>query len=292
LHQWVESTVARISPGGALIITTPCEENLEHNMAYCPISDTLFHRWQHQRAFSPSALVELLGRHGVDPIVVHQVEFDGRVFGENGERSSLPELRRLIDSGRSLRIGYGSTIVYVGQKRVSTCASTDGNDWTSQLAINAVTELRYTAFEGYELFTKFREGITSKEIALVLPRLPYEPVALQLDDAECGAAVILQPVQDPRQVGPIGMRRYGYNETLGRYLRFARMPTVAFVVGRADECGAALKRAMFEAGVTQIYYAEPKGMSADISRPALPPLKYRVARLFREFVTRSQAGWF
>jgi hypothetical protein len=67
------------------------------------------------------------------------------------------------------------------------------------------------------------------------------------------------------------------------------MPTVAFVVGRADECGAALKRAMFEAGVTQIYYAEPKGMSADIGRPALPTLKYRVTRLFREFVTRSQA---
>lgn len=47
---------AFVKPGGYLIASTPNNEDLESSNVYCPVSDTLFHRWQHVRSFTPESL--------------------------------------------------------------------------------------------------------------------------------------------------------------------------------------------------------------------------------------------
>ena len=53
-----------LKQGGRLIITTPLDEDLELNAAFCPSCEMLFHRWQHMRAFTSDALTELMAREG------------------------------------------------------------------------------------------------------------------------------------------------------------------------------------------------------------------------------------
>jgi cyclopropane fatty-acyl-phospholipid synthase-like methyltransferase len=61
VFQRVRSMLKR---GGLLIMTTPLDEDLELNAAFCPSCETLFHRWQHVRAFTPKTLTELMARQG------------------------------------------------------------------------------------------------------------------------------------------------------------------------------------------------------------------------------------
>lgn len=60
LDEDFSSVLARVSrfvkPGGYLVVSTPNNENLETSSVYCPVSDTLFHPWQHVRSFTPSQL--------------------------------------------------------------------------------------------------------------------------------------------------------------------------------------------------------------------------------------------
>jgi len=49
---------------GLLIVTTPYAEDLEQNAAFCPACETLFHRWQHVRAFTTGTLAAFMARQG------------------------------------------------------------------------------------------------------------------------------------------------------------------------------------------------------------------------------------
>lgn len=81
-----------IRPGGTLVITTPNSEDLILGSSYCPNCDSIFHRWQHQRAFTPESLTALLDKYGFERRYLHQVDFSG-----NGERNlELKQLRREI----------------------------------------------------------------------------------------------------------------------------------------------------------------------------------------------------
>ena len=68
LEEDFSSVLARVSsfvkPGGFLIVSTPNNENLESSSVYCPVSDTLFHPWQHVRSFTPSQLADCFKKVG------------------------------------------------------------------------------------------------------------------------------------------------------------------------------------------------------------------------------------
>jgi 2-polyprenyl-3-methyl-5-hydroxy-6-metoxy-1,4-benzoquinol methylase len=64
LHQ-VLSDLARITAKGRYVfITTPYEEDLHSEETMCPECGCVFHRWQHQRSWSPDELVSILSSYG------------------------------------------------------------------------------------------------------------------------------------------------------------------------------------------------------------------------------------
>ena len=75
-----------VKPGGIVILTTPNDEDLSRNTAYCPFCNSEFHRMQHMRAFSTRSLVALLTNNGFC------VEFCGAL---NMADFATPKLRKL-----------------------------------------------------------------------------------------------------------------------------------------------------------------------------------------------------
>jgi SAM-dependent methyltransferase len=62
-------SIARVlKPGGKLIFTVPFEEKLQEAACVCPDCHALFHRWQHQQAFTRESLGALLRSAGFEPI--------------------------------------------------------------------------------------------------------------------------------------------------------------------------------------------------------------------------------
>jgi 2-polyprenyl-3-methyl-5-hydroxy-6-metoxy-1,4-benzoquinol methylase len=64
----LEATLAQlrriVKPGGYALLTTPCAENLERGMGYCPFCEAEFHAWQHVRSFTPESLRKILEERG------------------------------------------------------------------------------------------------------------------------------------------------------------------------------------------------------------------------------------
>jgi predicted SAM-dependent methyltransferase len=60
----LKSALAVLRPGGTLIITTPDNERLSHNMCVCPDCHAIFHRWQHQQNFSREKFAQLVKSAG------------------------------------------------------------------------------------------------------------------------------------------------------------------------------------------------------------------------------------
>lgn len=81
LDSELDAVLARISrflrPGGLLIVTTPNREDLELSSVYCPLSDALFHRWQHVRSFDAASLNELLSRFQFERVHQQWIDFSG-----------------------------------------------------------------------------------------------------------------------------------------------------------------------------------------------------------------------
>lgn len=121
LDETLNKIARLIEPGGLIVVTTPNNEDLEMNMAYCPESNLIFHRWQHVRSFTDQSLKELLARYGVEEIVSHQVELNDHVFlpgdkmwsqNENGEPPSfLNEIRQNIP----VKTGGEQNLLYLGR---------------------------------------------------------------------------------------------------------------------------------------------------------------------------------
>jgi 2-polyprenyl-3-methyl-5-hydroxy-6-metoxy-1,4-benzoquinol methylase len=53
-----------LKPGGTVIFTTPNEEQLEKHYLLCPVTNELFHRWQHVRNWSGDELRDYLENNG------------------------------------------------------------------------------------------------------------------------------------------------------------------------------------------------------------------------------------
>jgi 2-polyprenyl-3-methyl-5-hydroxy-6-metoxy-1,4-benzoquinol methylase len=97
-----------LADGGTLIVTTPNSEDLELSSAYCPNCDTLFHRWQHVRSFTPESLAALFFAHGFECLFLHQVDF-------SDSRFPIEELKavriREVEEARALQKRKDRTLV-------------------------------------------------------------------------------------------------------------------------------------------------------------------------------------
>lgn len=118
-----------LRPGGRLIVTTPHAEDLDLSMVYCPVSNMLFHRWQHVRSITTASLEAMLARHGFRIVVVHLVDFSPFGFGLPPDRVRMPRLLRRVwhalrarqlarrfASGRPVRLGDQSHIMCVAER--------------------------------------------------------------------------------------------------------------------------------------------------------------------------------
>jgi len=64
LRSLLEHVRRLIRPGGTIILTTPNEEELEKHYILCPVTNELFHRWQHVRKWSQEELRHYLEDNG------------------------------------------------------------------------------------------------------------------------------------------------------------------------------------------------------------------------------------
>lgn len=53
-----------LKPNGRVIVTTPNQERLADSMLMCPCCKSVFHRWQHVRAWSQASLTDYVERRG------------------------------------------------------------------------------------------------------------------------------------------------------------------------------------------------------------------------------------
>ncbi|MEE9303205.1 MAG: class I SAM-dependent methyltransferase [Thiotrichaceae bacterium] len=110
--------------GGLIIVTTPNNEDLDLGMAYCPVSNVLFHRWQHVRSFTKESLVSLLSRYGFDEIVTHHVEFNDSLYvpfdkqwGTEIDDIELPSYIQQLRADQPTRISGETNLLYIGKRR-------------------------------------------------------------------------------------------------------------------------------------------------------------------------------
>jgi len=109
--------------GGTLIVTTPNNEDLELGMVYCPVSNMLFHRWQHVRSFTAESLTALLRHYDISPVVVHHLEFRSDSFVPfdrhwGGDRfiSERPSHLEALRADVPVRHGSESNLLFIGRK--------------------------------------------------------------------------------------------------------------------------------------------------------------------------------
>jgi SAM-dependent methyltransferase len=64
-----------VKPGGRIVVSTPNNEDLDLGSAYCPVSNRLFHRWQHVRSFTPKNLEETFSGCGFRRVFLGLADF-------------------------------------------------------------------------------------------------------------------------------------------------------------------------------------------------------------------------
>lgn len=121
LDEFAQAIVRRLEPGGKVLLSTPYAEDLSQAAVYCPVCDSTFHRWQHQRSFRPGDLRALFERHGLRTEWIGLVGFDEpNAIRDFVLRYRLgepwPAYHEESAAERLPIVGRGDHIVYVGCK--------------------------------------------------------------------------------------------------------------------------------------------------------------------------------
>jgi hypothetical protein len=61
---------------GLLFLTTPNAEALDASVSFCPDCGAVYHRWQHQQAFTPASLTQQMDRAGYATVRCDATDFD------------------------------------------------------------------------------------------------------------------------------------------------------------------------------------------------------------------------
>lgn len=75
LQELLDTVRSLLKPGGVAVFSTPNEERLEKSMILCPVSNQLFHRWQHVRSWSADSLSNCLRSNGFDIVNAFTTNF-------------------------------------------------------------------------------------------------------------------------------------------------------------------------------------------------------------------------
>src|SRR5688572_22522730 len=113
--------VARyVRPGGAVVVTTPNNEDLELGMCVDPVNNVIFHRWQHVRSFDRQSLSAALATFGFTEVVTHEIELSDHLFVPHdsrwGQGGILPSHLIAMRADQACRMGGQQNLVYVGRK--------------------------------------------------------------------------------------------------------------------------------------------------------------------------------
>lgn len=76
LHDTMQELFRILKRKGKLFITTPCNEDLDTNLNFCPFCKSEFHHMQHMQSFNVDSLTALAGRYGfsVDTCISMDIE--------------------------------------------------------------------------------------------------------------------------------------------------------------------------------------------------------------------------
>ncbi|ABD06248.1 Generic methyltransferase [Rhodopseudomonas palustris HaA2] len=111
--RWLDLTLKQarelLKENGQLIVTTPNEEVLEDSVVYCPVSNVVFHRWQHVRSWSSASLSECLSAHGF-----REVKTEARTFSQ--PRSPDVSMLRYRVSGLLNRFRKPQSLISIARK--------------------------------------------------------------------------------------------------------------------------------------------------------------------------------
>lgn len=66
LGETLDELARVLAAGGYIVVSTPCSEDLNAALCYCPVCESVYHRWQHLQSFSPDRLEGLLCDRGLD----------------------------------------------------------------------------------------------------------------------------------------------------------------------------------------------------------------------------------
>lgn len=97
LDELVATLGTLVRPGGVVVLSTPNEEDLERAMILCPVTNTLFHRRQHVRAWSAASLGNALTRRGLTVLATDALDLKilfGRCEGATRRRHFVRALKR------------------------------------------------------------------------------------------------------------------------------------------------------------------------------------------------------
>ncbi|MGB5443588.1 MAG: class I SAM-dependent methyltransferase [Gammaproteobacteria bacterium] len=75
LQELLQTLKSLLKPGGVAVFSTPNNELLEKSMVLCPVSNQLFHRWQHVRSWSAESLSACLRDNGFDIVKTFSTNF-------------------------------------------------------------------------------------------------------------------------------------------------------------------------------------------------------------------------
>lgn len=94
-----------LKPGGVVVCTTPNEENLGEQEAFCPVTRRVFHRYQHMRSLSAASLERMFAEHGFTTIKTFTTDFAARTLKSRLKADLRPVLGK-----------KNPHLVYVGRK--------------------------------------------------------------------------------------------------------------------------------------------------------------------------------